>query len=219
MANFCPNCGHPLADSPKFCAECGFGLSGINDPPYNEDESWADMLLKADGRLNRLRYIKRNVSMAVLGNLLMSAAAFSFAEDPNAPPTPSMIYAVTVVAFALTIPDYCWNARRLHDMGKGSLLAALNFLCGCVLIFGNWTGAASDRPDQIVAKVIVAVTFIYLAIALGTKGANEYGADPLGPVADGARVNWLALTLSLSVGLMIVIFLLALRLGLASQSL
>ncbi len=219
MANFCSNCGSPLADGANYCNNCGINLTDPDATAYKEDATWAAMLLMTNGRLNRLRYIKRTITMSIIQGMVLLAAGLMLTEEHSANVPPELVYLTTFIALLSLIPEYCWSVRRLHDMDKGGFIAFGEFVCGLVLVFGNYTMADGDRPDQLAATLIGAFIYIYLAISFGTRGANKYGADPLGRIADGKRVNWTARTLSLSAGLLLLIFLLALRQGLASQSL
>ena len=220
MANFCPNCGNALSDAnANYCNRCGTNLTAVAGNAYEEDATWAAMLLKTDGRLNRLRYIKRTITMSVIQGLLLLAAGLMLTEEQNSDVPPELIYLTTFITLLSLIPEFCWGVRRLHDMNKGGSLAFVEFMCGLVLVFGNYTSADGMRPDQLAAEVLSAFIYVYLAVAFGTKGNNGYGADPLGRVADGERVNWAARTLSVSALLLLLIFLLALRQDLALQKL
>ena len=219
LANFCSNCGSALPDGANYCNQCGANLSEFAGAAYEEDNTWAAMLLKTDGRLNRLRYIKRTVTMTVIQSMVLLAAGLMLTEEQSSKVPPELIYLTTFIALLSLIPGYCWGVRRLHDMDKGGFVAFCEFMCGLVLVFGNYTMAESDRPDQLAATLIGAFIYVYLAVSFGTRGVNQYGADPLGRTADGERVNWAARTLSLSFGLLLLIFLLALRRDLALQNL
>ena len=220
MSGFCPNCGKSLVEGANFCAECGANLAPAIGEEYRPDATLGEMLFKADGRINRLRYIKRLVSLQILSYLLVMAVGIMLMPDrehmQHMPP--NLIYFVTVISLAAIVPEYSWTVRRLHDLDRGSTIAVLNFLCNIVLILGNYFEVGDYRPDQLAASVFLIGVFIYLALAKGTYGMNKYGSDPLGRTAKG-KVNWEAWTLSAIVAVCALIFLLALRLGLALQSL
>ena len=218
MTRFCPNCGNELSVNANFCVECGTNITMLSEPEYVPDLTWADMLFKAEGRLNRLRYVKRMLSLGVIEFLLTFAAEFALMPDKNTPP-PEFIYFTTIINFAGFIPGYCWDARRLHDMGKSCLLAVVGFLCNATLAVAEYFEVNILRPDFMIVAFVAFAIGLYLVFTKGMSGANEYGSDPLGRVASDNGVNWAARTISLSIGLIALIFLLALRLGLALQSL
>ena len=108
------------------------------------------------GRLNRLRYIKYMILLAIMGALAkftMSCMATFLTGDPNG----SLVMFITVVLAVIAgVGNVMLMTRRLHDLGRSGnfFLVALIPIVG--LIFS-----------------------IYLFCAPGQVGWNKYGADPL----------------------------------------
>ena len=219
MSRFCPNCGRNLMEGANFCAECGISLAPLSAEEFRPDTTFGEMLFKADGRLNRLRYIKRILSLTILHSLLIVAVGFWLMHDKDSPPPEEIIYFNAIISFAALVPQFSWDVRRLHDLNKGAFLAVVDFLCSVVIAIGNYFGADSMRPDQLVAGIVGVLILLYLMFVRGTQGTNEYGGDPLGRVAQVKKVNWEMMTVSAMVAMIVLIFLLAQRLDSALQSL
>ena len=113
-------------------------------------------IFTTDGRLNRLRYLKYMIILAICGALAkftMSCMATLFTGDPNG----SLVMAITLMlALVAGAGNIMLIIRRLHDMGKSGYFALIIFVPVIGIIFS-----------------------IYLFFAPGTVGYNQYGADPL----------------------------------------
>ena len=113
-------------------------------------------IFNTQGRLNRLRYIKYMVILA----LILAAAKFTsscmatfLTGDPNGALVMAITYVLAIVAGAGNI---MLMIRRLHDLDKNGWFAILA-----------------------IVPVIGFIFSVYLFCAKGTDGWNKYGEDPL----------------------------------------
>lgn len=113
-------------------------------------------IFTTDGRLNRLRYLKYMIILAICGALAkftMSCMATLFTGDPNG----SLVMAITLMlALVAGAGNIMLIIRRLHDMDKSGYFALIIFIPFIGIIFS-----------------------IYLFFAKGQVGWNKYGEDPL----------------------------------------
>jgi len=109
-----------------------------------------------EGRLNRLRYIKYMILLALMGALAKfttSCMATFLTGDPNG----SLVMFITVIlAIIAGVGNVMLMIRRLHDLGRSGNF----FLIALVPVLGL-------------------IFSIYLFCAPGQVGWNQYGADPL----------------------------------------
>lgn len=113
-------------------------------------------IFHAEGRLNRLGYIKYMIILALImatAKFTMSCMATLLTGDPNGSLVMMITYALVLVAGAGNI---MLMIRRLHDLDKT-----------------GWFAVAAIIP------VLGFILSIYLFCAKGTEGANKYGEDPL----------------------------------------
>ena len=115
-----------------------------------------DKIYTTKGRLNRLRYLKYMILLAIVAGLstfVMSSMATFLTGDPNG----SLVMLVTVFwAMVAGAGNIALMVRRIHDLGKSGLFVLVAFV-----------------------PVIGAVFSIALFCIPGQVGWNEYGADPL----------------------------------------
>lgn len=113
-------------------------------------------IYSTQGRLNRLRYLKYMILLAVMGTLAKfttSCMATLLTGDPNG----TLVMFITVIlAIIAGVGNVMLMIRRLHDLGKSGNF----FLIALIPIVGI-------------------VFSIYLFCAPGQVGWNKYGADPL----------------------------------------
>lgn len=113
-------------------------------------------IYSTDGRLNRWRYFKYMVLLALIAGtttFVTSSMATFLTGDPNG----TLVMLVTLIwAIAAGTGNVMLMIRRIHDLGKSGWFAILAFV-----------------------PVIGIVFSIYLFCAPGQEGWNEYGADPL----------------------------------------
>ena len=148
-----------------------------NSQGYVPDETFSDMFLKKDGRLNRLRYFKRGLVITSI-NSISQAISMSFGLF------------ISALSYYLY---YVLARRRLQDLGKGDTLAKIFSISGVVysLIFLSKIAGKDEYMaafEVMVVKSPISIIFglgmlsmgLYLTFAKGTTGANQYGSDPLG---------------------------------------
>ena len=113
-------------------------------------------IFRTDGRLNRLRYIKYMIMLAIVSGLstfVMSSMLTFFTGNHESP----VIMLVTLMwALIAGAGNVMLMIRRLHDLDKTGYFAILAII-----------------------PVIGFIFSIYLFCAKGTDGYNRYGADPL----------------------------------------
>ena len=109
-----------------------------------------------DGRLNRLRYLKYMVILAVISGVstfVTSSMATFLTGDPNG----ALVKAITVLwAVAAGVGNVMLMIRRVHDFGKSGYFVLIAFVPAVGIIFS-----------------------IALFCIPGQVGWNQYGADPL----------------------------------------
>ena len=115
-----------------------------------------DKIYTTKGRLNRLRYLKYMLLLALVAGLstfVMSSMATFLTGDPNG----SLVMLVTVFwAMVAGAGNIALMVRRIHDLGKSGLFVLVAFV-----------------------PVIGVIFSIALFCIPGQVGWNEYGADPL----------------------------------------
>ncbi|MBR1646740.1 MAG: DUF805 domain-containing protein [Selenomonadaceae bacterium] len=108
------------------------------------------------GLLNRLRYFKYMILLALVSGIstfVMSSMLTFFTGNHE---SPAVMLVTLMWALIAGAGNVMLMIRRLHDLGKNSMFWLVALIPVIGLIFS-----------------------IYLFCAPGTKGWNEYGADPL----------------------------------------
>jgi len=109
-----------------------------------------------EGRLNRLRYLKYMIALALISGIstfVLSSMMTFLTGDPNSTPVLMVTGAWALIAGAGNV---MLIIRRLHDMGKSGWFALIVFV-----------------------PVIGVIFSIAMFLIPGQVGWNEYGADPL----------------------------------------
>ena len=113
-------------------------------------------IFTAEGRLNRLRYIKYMITLAIIagvGTFVTSSMATFLTGNP----TGTLVNIVTGIwGIAAAVGNIMLMIRRLHDLGKSGYFALVALVPLIGFIFS-----------------------IYLFCAVGQAGSNQYGEDPL----------------------------------------
>lgn len=113
-------------------------------------------IYSTEGRLNRLRYIKYMVILAIIAGVstfVTSSMATFLTGDPNG----ALVTLVTGIwAVAAGAGNIMLMIRRIHDLGKSGWFALIAII-----------------------PVIGFLFSIYLFCAPGQVGWNQYGEDPL----------------------------------------
>jgi len=133
------------------------------------DNGIKENFFRWDGRLNRLRFLKRLLALfgisivlyILMGILVLLSGGAAMQPDEN---TFMGIYGVfTLLCIPITVSSYMLMIRRLHDIGLSGFFILLAFI------------------------PIVSIGFLlYVLFKMGIEGDNVYGADPLGTVASAA---------------------------------
>ena len=133
------------------------------------DNGIKENFFRWDGRLNRLRFLKRLLALfgisivlyILMGILVLLSGGAAMQLDEN---TFTGIYGFfTLLCIPITVSSYMLMIRRLHDIGLSGFFILLAFI------------------------PIVSLGFLlYVLFKMGTEGDNVYGADPLGTVASAA---------------------------------
>ncbi len=113
-------------------------------------------IYRTEGRLNRLRYIKYMLLLAIIAGVSTFVTS-SMATFLTGNPTGFLVNAITGIwAIVAGAGNFMLMIRRLHDLDKSGWFALLAVVPAIGFIFS-----------------------IYLFCAKGTDGWNRYGADPL----------------------------------------
>lgn len=138
-------------------AAYGMGMMGaaaFSGEHYVPDEGIVQMFFRYDNRLNRKRYIMRGLALIVGVTLAATVLGIVLAV---AGMSESAIGTMgSLIGIAGAIPGLMLAVRRLHDLDRPTWWIVGNFvpLVNCVL-------------------------GLYLLLAKGTDGPNQYGPDPL----------------------------------------
>ena len=115
-----------------------------------------EMVYTTEGRLNRLRYIKYMLILALVAGVatfVTSSMATFLTGDPNG----MLVKVITGIwAIAAGAGNIMLMIRRLHDIGWSGYFALIAIIPAIGFLFS-----------------------IYLFCAPGQVGRNKYGADPL----------------------------------------
>ncbi len=211
MSKFCQNCGMAANDGDKFCPKCGTRLYDAHDiaiiheqaqkevadvrmtpqymqyeEPYVPDLGIRQMFFRMDNRINRKRFFMR----VLLLHILMIPIIILAAVLPK-----DIGFAVGCSLFVFLIPIAMLCVRRCHDLGRSGwfmiktavpilgLMFCLHYLFSSrdddtPLLSSTWFVLMIGMP------FVGMLIWLYLMFASGIKGANEYGADPLGNQAE-----------------------------------
>ena len=151
---------------------------------YVPDSTMAEMFWTGESRLNRWRYFKRNVVLAlfygIIYGILHATLGVNVAVDTKAvgldfnfnydliwETAPEYLIALAILQVAFAVFSYKLDVRRLKDLGKDNKLAIVVLVCFIM----------SDIHPII--SMVGAFIGIYLLLAKGNEGENEYGPDPL----------------------------------------
>ena len=113
-------------------------------------------IYQTEGRLNRGRYIKYMLLLAIIGGVGTFVTS-SMATFLTGDPTGMLVNLVTAAwGIAAVVGNVMLMIRRLHDLGKSGYFAIIALV-----------------------PLIGFIYSIYLFCAPGQVGWNQYGADPL----------------------------------------
>ena len=142
------------------------------------DKTVEEMFLNQSGRLNRLRYFKRVMAIFLVSLVAMLPVTIIFGDDFGNLSSFGNIL-VTLINLAILIPFYCLDVRRLHDMDKDETLAKVSLAIGISVAIIPVDDIFSVPTPLMIVYLIGTVLGLYMLFSPGTKGENQYGADPL----------------------------------------
>lgn len=185
MSKFCSKCGAEIKPGDKFCNSCGTEViadkletkASTSAGKYEEDHDAFNIIFKTTGRLNRLRYLKRCLTVAVIELVVLGVAYTLFSNEWGMLSSFGSVV-VTILLVSGQVPYYCLNVRRLQDLDKDDTLAKILFVIDVVAVISS--NSLSMSLIETVASGVATIACIYLVFFPGTHGDNKYGADPLG---------------------------------------
>jgi len=89
---------------------------------------------------------------------------------------------VKAVVLIFQLPFYCLMVRRLHDIDHSEKLAQLSLAMSIATVFFTDYNINAPANQSLIESIIVLVNGaigLYVLFRHGTKGANQYGEDPL----------------------------------------
>ena len=153
-------------------------------PPYTSDETFHDLFLKRECRLNRWCFFKRTMLADIITVVAFILVAMIMEK---------MTYNEKIIEVVSLMAGICLNCylsyglfvRRSHDLHSKNNWAKYlahddeiiaKWFVGITILFSIVTVATDyDR-----ANVASSALWLYLLFAKGETGSNKYGADPLG---------------------------------------
>ena len=138
------------------------------------DKTIPEIFFKREGRLNRLRYLKRNLVIGLVSGIIMFIVGLIFSDSMGTLSTAGNVI-FFIVMLAMLVPSYCLMVRRLHDMDRDELLAKV-YIGGCV---ANHFLSFVLHYDFMPLSIVLVIVALYILFVPGTYGANKYGANPL----------------------------------------
>ena len=146
---------NPGQGGPNAAYDMGMmGAQAFNGERYVPDEGIKEMFFRYDNRLNRKRYIMRALALVVAVTLAATVLGIVFAVAGMSESTIGTMG--TLIGIAGAIPGLMLAIRRLHDLDRPTWWIIGNFIPLVNCVFG-----------------------LYLLLAKGTDGPNQYGPDPL----------------------------------------
>ena len=168
MAKFCPNCGARIKEGARICQGCGERQEvdrkiverRRHTPAYRPaeqyipDEGIKEMFFRWDNRLNRKRFIMRQLAILIFSTLVCVALGFFLAMNGVDRPTAfRIIHLATVPLMPIGL---MLDIRRFHDLDKSGWFVLLLFV-----------------------PLLNVAVILYLIVCKGTDGENQFGPDPL----------------------------------------
>ena len=142
-----------------------------------------DKFFNLDGRLNRKPFIIRLLGLYIVTNVLAlffaSLLGGLFGSEVVMSGTLIGVYIIGAAAISTLI------ARRLHDIGYSSALAAIYFVYTATMPFASQYLVENDLTGTLFGKAYqiffigVLLFVVCLMLLKGVKGDNRYGKDPL----------------------------------------
>lgn len=140
----------------------------------DKDDDWQALFLKTDGRLNRLRYFKRQLILLGISMLLLIFVTI-ICDNGYGFLTKRGDLLITIINLCGFGVSFFLDVRRLHDLDKDSTIASVILIAGIISNFDSLAGLAE------IGGLVTTGGMLYLLFAPGVEGTNKYGPDPLGP--------------------------------------
>ena len=115
-----------------------------------------EQVFTTNGRLNRLRYLKYQLLLTLVSALIGFVLGFVGGFLSGDPDGVLVIVPTGIWSIAASIGGIMLSIRRLHDLNKS----------GWFLLLG-------------LVPLVNVIFILYMWLAPGTVGVNQYGADPL----------------------------------------
>ena len=144
------------------------------------DSGIVENFFRRDGRLNRLRYFKRNVVLFVVELIILTVITTVGTNDLDEFSQGSLIV-FRVFYIAGLIPFCCLMIRRLHDLDMNETLAYVFFALSFVTVFIDGKDMLKVEPSSLenALDTVACIINLYTLFWPGTNGDNSYGSDPL----------------------------------------
>lgn len=136
--------------------------------------------LTAEGRLNRWKYFKLLLILTLIELVAVIIVSVVFSDEfGNLSSSEENL--LNIIAGAALLPTYFLDVRRLHDFNQDDTLAKISAALSFYFIF------FIENPENFIFmsaldRVVCIATFVlgmYILFKPGTRGENQYGADPL----------------------------------------
>ena len=155
-------------------------------PHYKEDETFQEMFLTSNGRLNRMRYFKRTLAVDLI-YLLAALIIASSCSTPWGDITQTGDALIMIVAVIALIPKFHLDVRRLKDSAMFDNESSIQMFAGFVAIISlaymfmsaGWDFSSPMPPLVKGLSFAVLLAWARIQFPAGTVGPNKYGADPL----------------------------------------
>ena len=128
-----------------------------------KQDTLAKLLFSAKGRINRQKFLFANIGwqVAIIAVILVSSIFTATPFDPNASAFPSIMAGLFgiicfILYFLVIYSSIVLQIKRWHDLDKSGWFTLLGFV-----------------------PLVGIVCFAYILFAVGTKGDNQFGKDPL----------------------------------------
>ena len=146
---------------------------------YIEDKTISENFFKLNGRLNRLRYLKRKILLGVLLYVFLYLGYRILGFEFGQVETPYAAIYNTIVSLVFIIPNYCLSVRRLQDMNRGKTLAVVYAVLSAIMAFLDFTGVNYMFYLLLILATATLAIGSYMLVVPGTRGKNRYGASPI----------------------------------------
>ena len=137
---------------------------------------WTYLFTSLEGRINRKPYWIAAIVLLVVGIPLQFLGLFIGGQ-----------WLGLLISLILLFPSYAINVKRGHDRNRPTWFVTAFFALLVVVLLMQLTGLDMTGSEPTAAFLAVGTVFLIGAIALfidfallrGTRGPNDYGADPL----------------------------------------